>query len=1368
MKRFVSLFGLSLCITAVVGLQVGYATTTNVDIINFSFSPPNVAIANGDSVMWTQKDAIAHTSTSDTLLWDSGVLGMNGTFSFTFNTTGTFPYHCTLHPFMTASVVVSSANNAPPSVTITNPANGAIYSTGAVVTISAEASDADGTVTNVQFFDGTTSLGNDETSPFSITNTISVPGDHMLTAVATDNLGAMATSAVVTVTVQIATPLAVTITNPTNGAPITAGTSLTITAEASGDNGVVTNVEFFDNTTSLGSDITSPFSITNTFSVAGDHTLTAVATDNLGAMATSAVVTVTVQIATNAPLAVTITSPTNGASFTPGTSVTITADTSGGSGVVTNVEFFDGATSLGNDTSVPFSLTATLFGGVHSLMAIAKDNAGATTTSEVITNTGVVEVITNPIAARILKGNITIELQTIADGMVSPLGMAMPDDGSGRMFVYDQAGVIWVVTSAGRSPVPLLDVRTRLVALNGGYDERGLLGLALHTNFAQNPFLYTYTSEPYNGTADFESGLGATNDHQSVLTEWRISVSDSNKVDLSTRREILRIDKPQSNHNSGATHFGPDGLLYFTVGDGGQANDVGPGHVPGGNAQNLNRILGKMLRIDIAGTNSANGLYGIPSDNPFVGTDGIDEIYAYGLRNPFSFSFDSVSGQIYLGDVGQNKVEEVDVITKGGNYGWNVREGSFWFDPDSGNVVSAPMRQPPEGMIEPIAVYDHDDGQAVIGGFVDHGASVQALKGTYVFGDWGTFGAPSGRLFYLDTSSNVTELRIGLDDRTLNHYLKGFGQDPAGELYVFTSRPLGPTGIGGAMYKIIAPPASALGSVAARVVNGTNFQTTWSGGIGPFALQRKSALSDPVWSNQRFFTDTNATVPIQGAAGFFRVLDTARQPTVPFTAVLNGANEKPNPVPTSGQGLAMFSLEENALTFTITYSELSSTATAIELQGPDLNEQQPGDVLLDLSPFHNGLLGTTGSLSGTIVLSDAQKALVLGGITYVNVATEANPTGEIRGQVAPVFFQASLSGSAESPALGNVHGHGFGSFALTGDRLTFNIAYQGLSGPAAAAHIHGPAAIGANADVIIDLSPFNGGTFGTNGTLSGSITLTPSQLAMLVDGRTYVNVHTPNNPNGEIRGQILGQSTAVPLSASLSGLSERPTPLTNSASGLGLFAIEGNSLAFNIVYSGLSGSTTSAHINGPANSATNATLQIDLIPFSVATSGTNSILSGATTISAAQQTMLLGGQAYVELGTDANPNGEARGQIGTVLMEAAASGPAERPTPISTAGSALGLFTLVGPDLNFNIAYMGLSGPANAAHIHAPATTAQVAPPVLDFAEFNGGGYGSFGSVAGTTSITSDLLNNIIDGRSYMNFHTQTNASGEIRGQLLR
>ncbi len=523
---------------------------------------------------------------------------------------------------------------------------------------------------------------------------------------------------------------------------------------------------------------------------------------------TSMTGTVTVQAAAKVPPTVAITGPANGATFVSPANVTIQAAASDADGTVVKVEFFNGADSVGTDTASPYSQKVTLYPGTYVLTAVATDNAGATTTSPAVTITVNTTPIADPIPAHIVKGDITIELQTIVDGLAAPLSLAVPDDGSHRMFVYDQAGLAWVVTEAtGKLPTPLLDVRSRLVTF-GNYDERGLLGLATHPDFVHHPLVYTYTSEPIAGAADFTNVMptGATNNCQSVLAEWRISSANPNQVDPASRREILRIDKPQSNHNGGTLRFGPDAFLYISLGDGGRANDVADGHVPGGNAQNLQRIYGKLLRIDVDGRNSANGKYGIPKDNPFVGQNAVQEIYAYGLRNPYTYSFDRLTGDLYLGDAGQNNIEEIDRIKKGGNYGWNVKEGTFWFDSvtaNIGKVVTGPVRPVPPNLIDPIAQYDHDEGSVVIGGFVYRGCENPILDGRYVFGDWGSFAAPTARLFYLDPDSVIKELRIGLADRPAGFWLRGFGEDDQGELYVFGSTVLGPTGTTGRMLKIV-------------------------------------------------------------------------------------------------------------------------------------------------------------------------------------------------------------------------------------------------------------------------------------------------------------------------------------------------------------------------------------------------------------------------------------------------------------------------------------------------------------------------------------------------------------------------------------
>ncbi len=1075
---------------------------------------------------------------------------------------------------------------------------------------------------------------------------------------------------------------------------------------------------------------------------------------------------VTVSAASNSPPTVAITSPTNNATISTTNPITISANVTD-DGFVAWVEFYDGPNSLGIDVVEPFSVTVTLPPGSHSLTAVATDDIGASTTSAAVTIYVNSVPLNNPIAARIPKGNVTVEVQTVAAGMASPLGMTVPDDGTKRMFVNDQSGLVWRMTSQGLQNV-MLDIRSRLVPL-AGYDERGLLGVAAHPNFAQNPFVYTYSSEPNNGPADFPSAIapGTTNNCQSVLAEWRIDPANTNRLDPASRREVLRVDKPQSNHNGGTIRFGPDGFLYISLGDGGQADDEGNGHVPGGNAQNLQQVLGKIIRIDVDARTSPNGQYGVPLDNPFVGTpDALAEIFAYGLRNPYSWSFDRLTGQLYAGDVGQNRVEEVDIIVKGGNYGWHAKEGTFYFDPNgsgAGYVTADPVGPVPPDLIDPIAQYDHDDGLAVVGGSVYRGSQLSALQGRYVFGDWGSFATPTGRLFYLDDNSEIKELRLGLEDRPFGYWLKGFGEDADGELYAFVTKVLGPNGNTGRILKLV--PAAQTLSISGATSSVSNLTATWSGGIGPFSLQSKSTLSEAAWVNTSFTAARTGGTALGGASGFFRVLDSGKGAAVPFTAALSGANERPNPVATAGNGSGTFALEGNTLYFEVRYLGLSSNATLAHIHGPG-SAGQSAPVLIDLAPFNGGSFGSNGTLSGAVVLTPVQQAMVMAGQTYVNVHTRDNPAGEIRGQIAPVMMQATLNAANEHP-INSSTATAQGTFMLVGTQLTFNVTYQGLSGPATASHIHGPTNASANANVIIPLDSFNGGSYGTSGSLEGTVALTPQQLAWLVDGLTYVNFHTVANPGGEIRGQLLPQVTAIPLTATLTGLSERP-PITNAASGSATFSLEGDRLTFNVRYKDLSGTAILSHIHGPANSSQSTGVLIDLAPFNGGAFGTNGTLSGSVNLTAAQRSNVLAGLTYVNVHTPSNQGGEIRGQIAPVLMRTYLNGVNERPGLIYPAGEGTGLFSLVLNRLSFNIRYSELTGPAFASHIHGPANLNQSTGVLVDLTPFNGGAYGSFGGSAGTVSLVTSNLASVIDGLTYVNFHTVTNGSGEIRGQISR
>jgi glucose/arabinose dehydrogenase/plastocyanin len=1077
---------------------------------------------------------------------------------------------------------------------------------------------------------------------------------------------------------------------------------------------------------------------------------------------------VTVQGGPNQPPVVTIVSPTNNASLPAGGMVTIEA-TASDDGDVASVQFFDGTTSLGTDSTSPYSVSASLSLGGHALTAVATDNLGLASTSSVVNVTVRTVPITDPIPQKIAKGTIAIEVQTIVDGLASPLGMAMPDDGTGRMFVYEQLGLIWVVRQGTKLATPLLDIRARLVLL-GPYDERGLLGVAVHPNFAQQPLIYTYSSETNNGPADFPTTLpaGATNNHQSVITEWRIATGNSNQVDVASRRELLRIDEPQSNHNGGAMHFGPDGFLYISLGDGGQADDEGDGHSAGGNGQDISNLLGDLIRIDVDGTNSVNGRYGVPADNPFVGVAGVDEIYAYGFRNPYRFSFDRMGGSIYLGDVGQNAVEEVDIVTKGGNFGWRVKEGSFFFDPNgasAGYVTDVPVVPVPPGLIDPIAQYDHDEGLAVVGGYVYRGSAITALQGRYVMADWGNFSVPSARLFYLDDANAVKEFRLGLDDRPLGLWVKGFGEDTNGELYVFASRVLGPAGNTGKMLKIIPAPDPL--SFVATSVNNTNMGMGMAGGLGPFALQKKPQISDQIWSNHKFSSSRSNTAPTLAKTGFFRESDAAHQGTIPFTAWMSGAMERPTPLVNSATGSGTFLLEDDTLYFEVRYAGLSGVATAAHIHGPASVSEATG-VLINLQSFNGGAFGTNGYLSGSIVLTPEQKAMVLGGLTYVNVHTEQNMSGELRGQIAPVLMQADLNGNNERPTPIDTPATGLATLALYGSQLSMNVTYSGLKAVGSASHIHGPATTEGAASVMVDLAPLNGGSFGTAGSLAGTVTLNAQQLATVIEGLSYINIHTSSNGGGEIRGQILAQSTAIPFTAWMSGLMERPTPIVNNASGSAILSLEGNTLLFNVRYSGLSGPGTAAHIHGPASAAQPAGVIINLAPFNGGSFGSSGTLSGRVTLTPAQRAMVINGQTYLNVHTEANQGGEIRGQIAQVGWRSSLSGINERPDSIVSPGFGSGALVLVGNKLTMNVTYRSLTGTATASHIHGPAGVFAAAVIMVNLLSLNGGAYGVSGTLAGEVTLTAAQLAAYVDELTYLNFHTGVNSGGEIRGQVTR
>ena len=354
--------------------------------------------------------------------------------------------------------------------------------------------------------------------------------------------------------------------------------------------------------------------------------------------------------------------------------------------------------------------------------------------------------------------NAGVTLEPFADGFTQPLFVTHAGDGSDRLFVVEQRGQVRVIEDGEVHGEPFLDV-SNLISCCG---EQGLLGLAFHPNFEENGLFYVNYTNPSGNT---------------VVAEYRAS-DDLTEADPDSSTTLLTIDQPFANHNGGHLAFGPDGYLYVGTGDGGRGGD------PQENAEDLSTLLGKILRLQVDITAVDGGRYAVPAENPFVNTEGArPEIWAYGLRNPWRFSFDRETGDLWIGDVGQNAWEEIDfqpVSSEGGeNYGWDVMEGAHCFEPDTGCDET--------GLVLPVLEYPHSQGASVTGGYRYRGAALPGLVGTYLFGDF-----TSGRIWGATENGDGGWSSEELFDTDFR--ISTFGEDEAGELYVVNYS-------GGALYK---------------------------------------------------------------------------------------------------------------------------------------------------------------------------------------------------------------------------------------------------------------------------------------------------------------------------------------------------------------------------------------------------------------------------------------------------------------------------------------------------------------------------------------------------------------------------------------
>ncbi|XP_055465222.1 HHIP-like protein 2 [Psammomys obesus] len=402
------------------------------------------------------------------------------------------------------------------------------------------------------------------------------------------------------------------------------------------------------------------------------------------------------------------------------------------------------------------------------------------------------------------KGCLQLCLAEVANGLRNPVSMVHARDGTHRFFVAEQVGVVWVYLPDGsRLERPFLDLKSMVLTTPWIGDERGFLGLAFHPKFRYNRKFYIYYS-----------CLGKRKVEKIRISEMKVSLSDPNKADPKSERVILEIDEPASNHNGGQLLFGLDGYLYIFTGDGGQAGDP---FGKFGNAQNISSLLGKVLRIDVNGAGTHGQPYRVPPDNPFLSEPGAHPaVYAYGVRNMWRCAVDRGDpitrqgrGRLFCGDVGQNKFEEVDLIVKGGNYGWRAKEGFECYDKKLCHNASLDD-------ILPIYAYGHAVGKSVTGGYVYRGCESPNLNGLYIFGDF-----MSGRLMALREDRKAkkwTKRDICLGNSfcafpglisAYSKFIISFAEDEAGELYFLATSYPSAYAPHGSIYKFVDPSRRA-------------------------------------------------------------------------------------------------------------------------------------------------------------------------------------------------------------------------------------------------------------------------------------------------------------------------------------------------------------------------------------------------------------------------------------------------------------------------------------------------------------------------------------------------------------------------------
>lgn len=427
-----------------------------------------------------------------------------------------------------------------------------------------------------------------------------------------------------------------------------------------------------------------------------------------------------------------------------------------------------------------------------------------------------------------------------------------------------------------------------------------------------------------------------------------------------------------------------------------------------------------------------------------------------------------------------------------------------------------------------------------------------------------------------------------------------------------------------AVITVSAPSNPPPAVVITNIVNdGQAVTISWQGGAGPFLLQRKTSLDETNWFNLMTTRSLYVTVPKEGGSGFYRVMDQTTNVVIPLSVLLSGSSDAPSTTITA-TGSGSLSLEGLNLSYHISFSGLSGDITGAHIHGSADAGHTAGVII----PFNVGT-GSSGVLAGNATLTAAQLADLFAGSNYVNIHTDLNPGGEIRGQIVPLRIPVNLSGAAEVPPV-TASATGSGWITLVGNQMFYDIDFFSLSGDAAAAHLHGPADASHSSGVYFALD----GASGTSGTLEGQHALNVDQLTNLLAGMTYVNIHTPANGAGEVRGQVAPWQFAVTLNGAADGV-------TTTGSGSGTLSLAGNVLTYSIQYGSLTSEAVAAHIHGPADASQSAGV---LFPLN-GVSGTSGTLSGTQVLTADQIADLVLGKTYVNIHTTNFGGGEIRGQV---------------------------------------------------------------------------------------------------------------------------